>query len=574
MFVLVIPLLCVLTVSTIRSLEGLHPVELGRVTTPAQIVSDPQRDASGTGVVVRIRVKGKHLRATAYGTMATAVLRRSAGEEVIVVGRIKGWTTEPPSWAVARHLSGSMSITDIRLVGRGAWWSRQANWIRGHMQQGARTLPDPQRSLFLGFVLGDNRDQPVEVADDFRLSGLSHLLVVSGQNVAFVLAAAEPILSRGRRHGRLLGSLAVLVLFGVVTRWEPSVLRAGCMAALTLGTRHVDRRQPALRVLSLSVIVLLIVDPLLSRSFGFGLSVAATAGLALLSGPIDRQLSRVKVDRRRSLPLVVRRPLAATLAAQIGAFPLLVLLGGSHPVSIVANLIALPASEPVMIWGVIVGVPAGVLGEPASTVLHAPSLLLLSWVAFVARSGSTLARWWWVPWWWPVGLLCVGGTTLARQRLRIPSGRVFHILGALIIMIPLGFAAAQPPCGVIDQDLAGSGFTLHRVGGRTIVSMSGRVSPAHALRALRDARVTRIDVLVVSRSSTTTWRSLAPIRARLPIGLIMVPGRTPNPPRLGDIGLIGVGEADHASIEVDHSVVGSVLCADRRCTFTPGARDP
>ena len=95
-----------------------------------------------------------------------------------------------------------------------------------------------RRALYAGFVLGDDRGQPVEITDDFRASGLSHLLVVSGQNVAFVLALVSPLLRRLRLGWRLVAGLALLLLFGVLTRWEPSVLRAEAMAAHRPGGGH------------------------------------------------------------------------------------------------------------------------------------------------------------------------------------------------------------------------------------------------------------------------------------------------------------------------------------------------
>ena len=78
-----------------------------------------------------------------------------------------------------------------------------------------------------GVVLGDGREQRPELADEFRASGLSHLLVVSGENVAFVLALAAPGLRRLGLRSRWLATLGLLGFFGLLTRWEPSVLRAG-----------------------------------------------------------------------------------------------------------------------------------------------------------------------------------------------------------------------------------------------------------------------------------------------------------------------------------------------------------
>ena len=124
-----------------------------------------------------------------------------------------------------RHVGGRLSVDAVGGWRPGDPVSRVANGVRRTLLAGASSLPRRQRALFAGFVLGDDREQPVEVADDFRASGLAHLLVVSGENVAFVLALAGPLLRRLPLAGRLAVALAVLLLFGVLTRWEPSVLR-------------------------------------------------------------------------------------------------------------------------------------------------------------------------------------------------------------------------------------------------------------------------------------------------------------------------------------------------------------
>src|SRR5262249_3914154 len=145
------------------------------------------------------------------------------------------------------------------------------NDVRHTLARGARSLPPGRRALFTGFVLGDDRDEPPEVADDFAATGLTHLLAVSGENVAFVLALAGPLLRRLGWRGRLAVGLAVLLLFGLVTRWQPSVLRAVAMAGLAMVATLTGRPQSPVRLLALAVAGLVLIDPLLVMSLGFRL---------------------------------------------------------------------------------------------------------------------------------------------------------------------------------------------------------------------------------------------------------------------------------------------------------------
>ena len=119
-------------------------------------------------------------------------------------------------------------------------------------------------------------------------SGLSHLLAVSGENVAFTLALAGPLLRRLRVGPRTLVALGVVFVFAAMTRFEPSVLRASAMAVVALLAAFAGPARGAwARVLAYAVIVLLIADPFLLRSVGFWLSCGASAGIAFLE-PVSR----------------------------------------------------------------------------------------------------------------------------------------------------------------------------------------------------------------------------------------------------------------------------------------------
>src|SRR4029079_8524051 len=131
----------------------------------------------------------------------------------------------------------------------------------------------------------------------------------SGENLAFVLALVSPVLRRLAMAGRLVAIAGVLVFFGVLTRWEPSVLRAVALVAVSTLAWAAGRPASRLRLLALAVVALLVIDPLLIHSVGFLLSVGACTGIALLAGPIGDALP----GPRRSA-----RALAATSAAHRG----------------------------------------------------------------------------------------------------------------------------------------------------------------------------------------------------------------------------------------------------------------
>ena len=398
----------------------------GTVSDVATLITDPVDQWGGTRV--EMRIGGRRLEARAHGSAAAAFRARAAGERVVVHGRVRPLTGRRRAYLLRRHVAAAVYVDAAAPFDGGRPWARFGNAVRGVLRRGVAGFPVDQQAMFAGIVLGDDRGQPPAMVEAFRASGLAHLLAVSGQNVAFVLALASPVLTLLERRGRLVAAFAVLAFFGVLTRWEPSVLRASAMAAVALVAGAVGRPTSTLRVLALAVTALLLVDPLLVGSVGFLLSVGACTGIALLSGPLSR----------RRVPL----PLAVTLAAELGVAPVSVpLFGGLPVVSTVANLLAVPAAGPLMMWGMGAGVVAGVLGGGAAALLHVPTRLLLAWVEGVAQHAAGLglgsfgiAH--------LVALACLGCIAARLPRLRLPAAA----MGVVICTAAATAACTFGPC--------------------------------------------------------------------------------------------------------------------------------
>jgi len=241
-------------------------------------------------------------------------------------------------------------------------------------------------------VVGDDRDQPRAMVERFRASGLSHLTAVSGQNVAFVLAASGPLLRRLRPLPRWLMTLGLIAWFAALTRFEPSIVRAGAMAALSATAYLIGRERGALRMLALAVIGLVLVDPLLVWSVGFWLSVGATAGVTTVGPWLAARLARLG-----GLAL----PVATTLGAQVGvALPSVLVFGRLPLVSVPANLLAVPVAGAVMLYGLPAGLLAG-LAPAVAPLVMLPARVGTRWVDAVALLAARLeppGAWPWVGW--------------------------------------------------------------------------------------------------------------------------------------------------------------------------------
>ncbi|HZQ83833.1 MAG TPA: ComEC/Rec2 family competence protein, partial [Acidimicrobiales bacterium] len=491
-----------------RCWTGLRPPAPHRVQGVATLVSDPEPVLDALHVEVRLH--GTRLDGWARGDAAAALGPRLAGERVEVEGRVKPVAPGQRDRLAVRHIAGQLSITRAGAWSGGGPAERLANGVRRTLERGVASLPGQQRALFMGFVLGDSRGQSQATADDFRNAGLTHLLVVSGENVAFVLALAGPLLRLLQLRARLVAGLLVLLAFGVLVRWEPSVLRAEAMAALALLATTMGRPASGLRLLALAVTGLVLVDPVLIRSVGFLLSVGACVGIALWAAPLAARLPG---------PRIVAEPLAVTVAAQLGVAPVLIPVFGGLPVAAIpANLLAIPAAGPLTMWGMTTGVVAGLAGGAPAAALHLPTRALLEWIAAVAHVCARL----------PLGhlglvSLAVGATSVfawkfGPRRLHpylVPAA----VLGALVA--PLAVARITAPA-IVDGKAVTAAARVWRRGPATVVVLD-RPPSAGLAAALRREHITHVDVLALSSADSRMGHALDDLIPAVHPGLILSP---------------------------------------------------
>lgn len=369
-----------------RAERSMVPSQKAAVDAWAELVTDPEPRGPGTAAIVEI--DGRRFVVDVFGGRGRRLRALLAGDRVRLAGRIGPLPVERARRLAYRHVVGRLDIEVIgdRAPQRPA--ARAANRLRALLADGAVSMPPVERSLFAGLVIGDDRDEPAELVDAFRRSGLSHLTAVSGQNIGFLLIAAAPLLRRLRPVARWAATLGLIGWFALLTRFEPSIMRAGAMAVLSATTFWRGWRASPLRLLSLAVAALTIYDPLLVTSVGWWLSVGATAGIAVLAPRLADRIAG---------PRWIAEPIAVSLAAQVGVLPAELLVFGRVPlVGLPANLLAGPPAGFVMIWGIPAAL-ASALVPAIGAVLQWPCLIATRWVIAVARLASA-ADPDWPPW--------------------------------------------------------------------------------------------------------------------------------------------------------------------------------
>ncbi|MCU1362101.1 MAG: comEC [Ilumatobacteraceae bacterium] len=358
-----------------RSWAAAVPRTLGSFQGWATLESDPE--SFGVGVRAVLDIEGQRFDATVYGAGRRRLQARQAGERIEVQGVRQLGKAPWARRAQVRHVVGDLTVQRVGAWSEGTELSMASNRLRIALRTSADgSMSDDQAALFTGLVIGDDTRQPDTMIDDFRMSGLSHLTAVSGQNVAFVLAVVGVGLRRLPRWSRLAATVGVIAWFVVLTRVEPSVLRAGTMAALSAVAFALGRERTATRTLGLALIMLVLIDPLLVWSVGFWLSVGATFGVSAIAPLVESRLHG---------PAWLTAPLSITIGAQIGVLlPSWLVFHRMPVVGIGANLLAVPIAGFVMLYGI----PAGLLAALTPSIFDGlvmwPATVGTRWVSTVA----------------------------------------------------------------------------------------------------------------------------------------------------------------------------------------------
>lgn len=214
-----------------------------------------------------------------------------------------------------------------------------------------RSMPEPHASLVAGLLLGEKGSLPQDVNDDFRRSGLTHILVLSGSNVSVVaenLVRAFSFLPRALGQG--MGAVSI-VLFAIMTGASSTTVRASLMALVVILARGVGRRYDVVRALSLAAFAMVMQNPrILAFDIGFQLSFLATLALIYVSPIVTGWLAFV--PERFGL----REILVTTVATQIFTLPFtLYAMGEISIISLITNVLVLPCVSWAMLGGFMVG---------------------------------------------------------------------------------------------------------------------------------------------------------------------------------------------------------------------------
>ncbi len=491
------------------------------------VVPEPGGEAGGTRVHDPVWMEGRgpppHLH---------------SGDRVEVDGLLELPGGEFGRYLLHRGYAAALSASTLRRLGppsgpvvRAAETLRRA--FRASLQ---RVFPSKEAGLMMGLTLGDTSRLDPGVEEDFKATGLTHLLAVSGENLAMFLAPLLGFalwLGAGPRARFAIG-LGGVVFFALLTRAEPSVLRASAMAVLTMLGIFLGRPRAGPTILGGGVLALLALNPTLVYSVGFQLSVAATAGMVLLATPIAARL--------RFLPKGIALAAGTTLAAQAGVTPVLLYYFGWVPtVTIVANVLAYPAVGPGMLLGLLaaaVGVVWSLGGAAVAHLAVMPLGYLEGLAHRLARAPlptitATTGRA--VPLLVGLGLVALLGWWLSSGR-RLPA-RAAIVASLILPLLVWGHAiAAGAPRAltVVFFDVGQGDAALIRSPAGAQVLIDGGPDPSQVATKLAALGVHRLDLLVATHPHADHVAGLPVVLARIAVGLVVDPGCAGSSPFYAD----------------------------------------
>lgn len=436
--------------------------------------------------------------------------------------RVRGAPVAPPVFSdfdYRRYLAGKAIHTQVRQAritlldqGQGSRVLAALYAFRARASAILQSLlPEPYAALAGGMILGIESGIPRELYAEFNLTGASHVIVISGSNIALVSAIFLAVFSRGlmgRKRLAAVFTLAGIIAYTLLVGADSAVTRAAIMGGLFVLAMALGQQSAALISLFLAGLLMLALNPLTLWDVGFQLSFAATLGLILLGQPL---LRRWQTGTGGRLPKFTRglvaEGLLITVAAQIATLPLIVsYFGRLSLISVLVNLLIVPV-QPLILVGGGLSVLAGLAWLPLARLIALAPHAGLWWTTAVVQRGAAI----------PfasleidafgrlIALLCAvlfvlaflwwllrqeqGATTLLPPAWRRPVQRSAVLAGAIILPLWLGatYREAQPD-GRLHIHLLGreraADFFLVTPNGNTALVTTAREAPGYPISDL------------------------------------------------------------------------------------------
>jgi competence protein ComEC len=331
--------------------------------------SDKTKSAVTTGTV---SLSARQPRSSVIAQQGDEI--RATGEVISLHGYNNPGQYDSVAAAQRQGIRVRMSVQhEISIVAKDnstSWKQAMAVWRAKIVENIHKVMPPNDGAILVGMLFGGYGGIPKEIVAEFATTGIVHILSVSGSHIALVAGVitvlGKRILRRFRFADKAVPLLAVffITFYAAFCGLTPPVLRSLYMGLIGLGAVCLEREKDAAVALSISVLCMLVYQPALIYDLSFQLSFASTAGLVFFYAKTVKMLS--------VFPDWLVRPLAVTIAAQVGVLPFIAWYFNSFSlISFAANVIIVPMIEGIVIlglFGAFAGLLIGVVGDSSMVI--------------------------------------------------------------------------------------------------------------------------------------------------------------------------------------------------------------
>lgn len=281
------------------------------------------------------------------------------GDEIKIGGELmkpkKFDSFDWPAYLAKDEIYFEMFYPNVEFIahGRGNWLKSRLFELRESLTSNiSKVIPEPQSSLLEGILFGAKRSMPEELSEDFRISGLSHIVVLSGYNMTIVADAVTKSLFFLPSFLGMALAVVGIIFFAIMTGASATIVRAAIMAIMVIIARASGRVYEVSIALFAAAFFMILHNPRVLRfDSSFQLSFLATLALIYLS-PIFEKYLKFLPERWN-----IRQIAASTLSAQAFVFPLLIYKTGLlSTMSLPANILVLAFIPATMFFGFLAAV--------------------------------------------------------------------------------------------------------------------------------------------------------------------------------------------------------------------------
>ena len=437
-----------------------------------------------------------------------------------------------------------------------------------------RSLPHQQAGLLNGMLIGYREGLSEEVQEAFSNAGLTHIMAVSGANVAFLILPLSFLLKLLHMRKNIANMLiiAFLVMFVFVTGFEPSVLRAVLMADVLLVSAVLYREPDVYAALAVSCIILLIANPGILFNIGFQLSYGATLGIVMLYKNISKLIAC------RFIPGKAAEVLSATVAAQLGVLPLMLIhFNKLSIISIIPNILAAPLLELITILGTLMAV-LGQFSIVLSRLIGYLNNVFLSALLYITKWSSSvpfasvrtvtppifLAILYYICVWFLLWYKPLKGIRMKFQRAAAV------ITAAAVVFMAFSFIPGSLEVVFLDVGEGDSAFIRTYTGKTVLIDGGGSNNPTVASKVgeltvvpfLLDSGVMSLDAVIATHPHADHTQGLKDVLELMKVKRLIIPSLSDD----SDFsGLLGLSET--RGIPVARCSKGDVIRLDEKTTL-------